>query len=361
MPFLFHKPIVHLLAKDSSYEQTYAGITPNGLQFFCALVYDKSLPKEHSIKLSLGHLIDKYAKSKNNEQREQVKQEILTECLGKVEGIALLFSSNKFLVDKTYGFVHGERITLTTTTNPREFVDLDHEGNVSSLYPIYNHFAFITNKLNSESKKSIENFEDREYDTEVIYQIKRMGFKWPDDYFREYFCEATKKIKSDNELKQKLTDLSDAMGKLGYSEKDIALQVYQLTLQLLNKNYTEEEKEQLFKDYRELATKVYGSYLPYQMIFGIMIGLVTLAAFVSLSLLNPVIPTMLIILGVFDLMCSLSFIARGRYDFYFDPQTVNKRLIANSLFAVAKDPSLKDSEKIIPSVIMQEAKLSGVL
>ena len=327
------------------------GITPNGTYFFCNLVYQKDLtePKKNSIL----NLIDAYANTEDHAMRVRLKCQIKEACGEQTEGIALLFSNSS----ETYGFVTGNRVKVARWRDegPLE-LDADElfsESN-SQLRLSFQYFVFILENEGEYTPELIKQYvqgheDDDDINTEVINAIKFIGIhEKPLEDMSRYLKTAYAAIQ-DSALQQQVKSVYDALQLLSHGDREIKYKATVLTLELLH-SQDKEKRQQLLADYTKLASTLYGSKIPTQMIVGISLFLLG-ASFLTLSILiSPAIPLYLIILNSLLMLGGLICGIIGKNKFFND-EAKQKRSRANTFFRLKENLNNIPNEDIIPRKI----------
>lgn len=336
------------------------GITPNGTYFFCNLVYQKDLTERK--KISIFNLIDAYANTEDHAKRVRLKSQIKEACGEQIEGIALLFSNSS----GTYGFVTGNRVKVARwrDAGPLE-LDADElfSDSTRELRLSFQYYVFILENEEKYTPELIEQyFQGNEIDddinTDVINAIKYINtLEKPLEDMSWYLKTAYAAIQ-DLALQQQVKSVYDALQLLSHDD-EIKYKATVLTLQLLHPQ-DKEKRKQLLADYTKLASTLYGSKIPTQMIVGISLFLLG-ASFLTLSILtSPAIPLYLIILDsgflmIGGLICGIV----GKNEFFND-EAKQKRSTANTFFNLKENLNNIPDEDLIHRKINDPSNNSGV-
>ncbi|PJD95830.1 MAG: hypothetical protein CK426_06725 [Legionella sp.] len=332
------------------------GITSNGTYFFCNLVYQKNLTERK--KITLFNLIEAYATTEEHAERVKLKAQIKEACGEQVEGMSLLFSNAR----KTYGFVTGNRVKVARHSD-KKLLELDADELFSDLkWPLFQYSVFILDNEEECASELISEYMqgnecDDKINTDVINAIKRIktGNNFHED-MNEYLKTAAAAIKNPV-LQQQVKAVFDALQLLSYEDREIKYEATVLTLQLLH-SQNDEKRQQLLTDYTKLASTLYGSKIPTQMIAGMSLYLLG-ASLLTLGILTcPVIPLSVVVLSAAVLMIAgaIGVMVEGidGKNNFFDDKAQQRRSTANTFFNLKEHVNNTLDEDLIPQKLVRD-------
>lgn len=317
------------------------GITPNGTYFVCSLVYRDALSELE--KKSVMALIDAYSITKAYPERIGLKSQIKRTCGEKVEGFALLFQN----AGETFGFVTGSRVKIARRIDNGGLINLDDtellscDGWEKSSSLLGSYLIFLLAKESKDAPRLIEDYmqgdkTDDVINTDVINAIKFAPVSRSPLYdMRKYLKAACAAIKNP-QLYEQVTAVCNAI-KNDPIPTDIQRKASVLIIQLLY-HQDNEERERLFTEYAELASKLYGDKIPTLMMAGIIMCVIGVCLpILAFPIFGANITSFLFLgLGAIQLVIGGISAMVGRADFYSD-NAKEKRNTANSFFNLKED------------------------
>lgn len=324
---------------------TIHGITPNGTYFLCTLVYKTQLSERK--RMSLFALIDAYANTQDRMQRIQLKSRITKACGDQIEGMAFLFSKS----NQSYGFVSGKRICIARVGDVEPYKLEDDELFFAQDRQLCQFRTFILKNDNVDPTHSVREFlqsdeDDDVIDTNIINAIKYVRTLDRSSEDMQAYLNAISSAIQQTDLGRNLQLLNDLLAsnahRINHEMRD---KINLLTVQLLcSKNQT--ERQQLLIEYASIASQLYGSKRPSQMIVGIGLFLIGIGVLLSsIAASASIIPPLLMIL--------MSFvpIILGYFE-YYNTEAQIKRNMANSLFLFKEKLAPLPSNVSIPEKII---------